>query len=152
MNEFLSTVNGTENLRVICDWNAVDGEAEFGKTLGEFGVGNRTEKEERQVEFCHEKSFVVANTLYMQQLRRRHMWMMPELETRLTTSWSVESTRTKLSFGRHIHGRKSKLSQSSGNAMPIEKNKIRKTKRQWKWDQTKEMCRNRIILRSPSQK
>jgi hypothetical protein len=70
-------------------------EAEFGKTLGEFGLGNQNEKGEGQVEFCNEKSFVVANTLFKQQLRRRHLWMMPELESRWTTSWSVESTRTK---------------------------------------------------------
>jgi hypothetical protein len=37
LNEFLSTVNGTENLRVICDWNAVDGEADLGTHLYSLG-------------------------------------------------------------------------------------------------------------------
>jgi hypothetical protein len=66
LDEVLSTVKGKENLVVMGDWNAVVGEGEDVNTVEEFGLGKRNGRGERLVEFCNEKNFVVANTLFMQ--------------------------------------------------------------------------------------
>jgi hypothetical protein len=51
LDGILSTVIESKNLRVMGDWNAVYGDAEYGYTFAEFGLGNWNEKGERQGEF-----------------------------------------------------------------------------------------------------
>jgi hypothetical protein len=74
LDEVLSRDNGKENPMVMGDWNAVDGEADYGNAVVEFGWGSRNEKGEREEEITYDKSLVISNALFMQHLRRRHTW------------------------------------------------------------------------------
>ena len=42
---------------------------------GKFGLGVQNEAGQRLIEFCHENTLVIANTLFQQYKRRLHMDM-----------------------------------------------------------------------------
>ena len=51
ITEIIKKVRGEENLIILGDWNAVVGEGEGGRILGNFGLGIRNESVERLLEF-----------------------------------------------------------------------------------------------------
>src|SRR6478609_4250601 len=56
------------------DFNAVVGEGKEGRVVGKFGLGNRNDRGERLIEFCKNQNFVIINTLFEQEKRRRYTW------------------------------------------------------------------------------
>ncbi|XP_039290975.1 craniofacial development protein 2-like [Nilaparvata lugens] len=77
IEEVLNYVKDNETLIILGDWNAVVGEGRDGEVIGEYGLGNRNERGQRLVDFCVEKNFVIANTIFKQPLRRRYTWTQP---------------------------------------------------------------------------
>ena len=69
-------------LFIIKDWNAKVGSQETPGVTGKFGLGVQNEAGQRLIEFCQENALVIANTLFQQHKRRRHMditrWSMPK--------------------------------------------------------------------------
>ena len=55
------------------DWNAKVGSQEIPGETGKFGLGVQNEAGQRLVEFCQEKTLVIANTLFQQQGTTLHM-------------------------------------------------------------------------------
>ena len=58
---------------IIGDWNAKVGSEEIPGITGKFGLGAQNEAGPRLVEFCQEKTLVIANTLFQQQGTTLHM-------------------------------------------------------------------------------
>jgi len=54
------------------DWNAVN----EGKVVGAYGLGNM--RGQRLVEFCKVNKYVVTNTWFKQEMRKRYTWKQPE--------------------------------------------------------------------------
>ena len=57
-------------LFIIGDWNAKVGSQEIHGETGKFGLGVQNEVWQRLIEFCQEKTLVIANTLFQQHKRR----------------------------------------------------------------------------------
>ena len=60
------------------DWNAKVGSQETPGVTGKFGLGIRNEAGQRLIEFCQEKTLVIANTLFQQHKRRLYTWTSPD--------------------------------------------------------------------------
>ena len=79
----------------------------FQETLGvtgKFGLGVQNEAGQRLVEFCQEKTLVIANTLFHQQKRRLYIWTSPDCQYRNQTDFilcrqrwisSIQSAKTR---------------------------------------------------------
>ena len=65
-------------LFIIGDWNTKAGSQETPGVTGKFGLGIQNEAEQRLIEFCQEKTLVIANTLFQQHKRRLHTWISPD--------------------------------------------------------------------------
>ena len=65
-------------LFIIGDWNAKVESQETPEVTGKFGLGIRTEAEQRLIEFCQENALVIANTLFQQHKRRFYTWTSPD--------------------------------------------------------------------------
>ena len=57
-------------LFIIEDWNAKVGSQETPGVTGKFGLGVQNEAGQRLIEFCHDNTLVMANTLFQQHKRR----------------------------------------------------------------------------------
>ena len=57
-------------LFIIGDWNAKVGSQETPGVTGKFGLGVQNEAGQRLIEFCQQKTLVLANTLFQQHKRR----------------------------------------------------------------------------------
>ena len=57
-------------LFIIGDWNAKVGSQEIPGVTGIFGLGVRNEAWKRLIEFCHENTLVIANTLFQHHTRQ----------------------------------------------------------------------------------
>ena len=55
------------------DSNAKVGSQETPGITGKFGLGVQNEAGQRLIEFCQEKTLVIANTLFQQHKRRLHL-------------------------------------------------------------------------------
>ena len=64
-------------LFIIGNWNAKVGSQETSGVTGKFGLGVQNETRQRLIEFCQEKSMVIANTLFQQHKRRLYTWTPP---------------------------------------------------------------------------
>ena len=62
----------------IGDWNAKVGSQETPGVTGKFGLGVQNEAGQRLIEFCHENTLVIANTLFQQHKRRLYTWTSPD--------------------------------------------------------------------------
>ena len=65
-------------LFIIGDWNAKVGSQETPGVTGKFGHGVQNEAGQRLIEFCHENTLVMANTLFQQHKRRLYTWTLPD--------------------------------------------------------------------------
>ena len=60
-------------LFIIGDWNAKVGSQETPEVTGRFGLGVQNEAGQRLIEFCHENTLVIENTLFQQS--KRHLYI-----------------------------------------------------------------------------
>ena len=65
-------------LFIIGDWNAKVSSQETSGVTGKFGLGIQNEAGQRLIEFCQEKSLVIANTVFQQHKRRLYTWTSPD--------------------------------------------------------------------------
>ena len=65
-------------LLIIGDWNAKVGSQETPGVTGKFGLGVWNEAGQKLIEFCHENTLVIANTLFQQHKRRLYTWTSPD--------------------------------------------------------------------------
>ena len=71
LQDLLELTPPKDVLFIIGDWNAKVGSQETPGVTGKFGLGVRKEAGQRLIEFCKEKTLVIANTLFQQQHKRR---------------------------------------------------------------------------------
>ena len=95
----------------IGDWNAKLGSQEAPGGTGKFGLGVQNEAGQMLIEFCQEKSLVIANTLFQPTLflffkRRLYTWTLPDGQHRNQIDYilcrqrwrsSVQSAKTRWS-------------------------------------------------------
>ena len=65
-------------LFIIGDCNAKVGSQETPGVTGKFGLEVQNEAGQRLIEFCQEKSLVIANILFQQHKRRLYTWTSPD--------------------------------------------------------------------------
>ena len=65
-------------LFIIGDRNAKVGSQETPGVTGKFGLGMQNEAGQRLIEYCHENTVVIANTLFQQHKRRLYTWTSPD--------------------------------------------------------------------------
>ena len=78
LRDLLELTPQKDVLFIIEDWNAKAGSQETSGVTGKFGLGVQNEAGQRLIEFCQEKSLVIANTLFQQHKRRLYTWTSPE--------------------------------------------------------------------------
>lgn len=71
------TKNGDINI-VMGDFNSKIGRGGFENIIGEYGLGERNERGDRLLQFCQERSLVVANTWFKLPPRRIYTWKSPQ--------------------------------------------------------------------------
>ena len=64
------------------DLNAKVGQGQDGKTVGEFGLGERNERGDRWVQWCEANNMVITNTWFKEHPRRIYTWKSPGDRTR----------------------------------------------------------------------
>ena len=70
LQDLLELTPNKDVLFIIGDWNAKVGSQEIPGVTGKFGLGVQNEAGQRLIEFCHENTLVIANTLFQQHKRR----------------------------------------------------------------------------------
>ena len=78
LQDFLELTPNKDVLFIIGDWNAKVGSQEIPGVTGKFGLGVQNEAGQRLIEFCHENTLVIANTLFQQHKRRLYKWTSPD--------------------------------------------------------------------------
>ena len=78
LQDLLELTPQKDVLFIIEDWNAKAGSQETSGVTGKFGLGVQNEAGQRLIEFCQEKSLVIANTLFQQHKRRLYTWTSPD--------------------------------------------------------------------------
>ena len=73
LQDLLELTPKKDVLFVIGDWNAKVGSQETPGVTGKFGLGMWNDAGQRLIEFCQENALVIANTLFQQQDRKRHV-------------------------------------------------------------------------------
>ena len=70
LQDLLELTPKKDVLFIIEDWNAKVGSQEIPGVTGKFRLGVQNEAGQRLIEFCQEKTLVIANTLFQQHNRR----------------------------------------------------------------------------------
>ena len=78
LQNLLELIPKQDVLFITGDWNAKVGSQGTPGVTGKFGLGMRTEAEQRLVEFCQEIALVIANTLFQQHKRKLYIWTSPD--------------------------------------------------------------------------
>ena len=78
LRDLLELTPKKDVLFIIGDWNAKVGIQETPGVTGKFGLGIWNEAGQRLIEFCQEKTLVIANTLFQQHKRRLYTWTSPD--------------------------------------------------------------------------
>ena len=60
------------------DWKAKVRSQETPGVTGKFGLGIQNEAGQRLIEFCHENTLLITNTLFQQHKRRLYTWTSPD--------------------------------------------------------------------------
>ena len=85
------------------DFNAKVGDREDARIVGNFGLGVRSDADDRLVQFCQENHFRIANTWFIQLKRRLYAWISPNGQPRNQVNFilcqqrwtsSIASTKT----------------------------------------------------------
>ena len=69
LQDLLDLTPQKDVLFIIGDWNTKVGSQETPGVTGKFGLGIQNEAGQRLIEFCHENTLVIANTLFQQHKR-----------------------------------------------------------------------------------
>ena len=77
IEEIIDKHRGADNVVIMGDFNAVVGQGQDGKEVGNYGLGTRNERGNLLVEFCKRRKFVVTNTWFQHHPRRRYTWKQP---------------------------------------------------------------------------
>lgn len=77
LNELTKKLRKHELNVIMGDFNAKVGKGKIGSVVGGFGLGDRSERGERLIEFCQEKDLVITNTFYELPPRRLYTWTSP---------------------------------------------------------------------------
>ena len=80
LQDLLELTPKKDVLFIIGDWNAKVGSQETPGVTGKFDLGVQNEAGQRLTEFCQENALVIANTLFQQHKKTRHMDI---------TGWSI---------------------------------------------------------------
>ena len=78
LQDLLELTPPKDVLSLIGDWNAKLGSQETPGVTGKFGPVVQNEAGQRLIEFCQEKSLVIANTLFQQHKKRLYTWTSPD--------------------------------------------------------------------------
>ena len=78
LQDLLELTPKKDVLFIIGYWNAKVGSQEIPGVTGKFGLGVQNEAGQMLIEFCQEKSLVIANTLFQQHKRRLYTWTLPD--------------------------------------------------------------------------
>ena len=70
LQDLLELTPQKDVLFIIEDWNAKVGSQETPGVTGKLGLGIQNEAGQRLIEFCHENTLVIANTLFQQHKRK----------------------------------------------------------------------------------
>ena len=70
LQDFLELTPKKDVLLMKGDWNVKVGSQETSEVTGTFDLGIWNEAGQRLIEFCHENTLVIANTLFQQHKRR----------------------------------------------------------------------------------
>ena len=73
LQDLLELIPQKDVLFIIGDWNAKVRSQETPGVTGKFGLGVQKEAGQRLIEFCHENTRVIANTLFQQHKRRLYI-------------------------------------------------------------------------------
>jgi len=77
--------------------NAVVGEGNEGKKVGAYGLGKRNERGQRLVDFCRESKYVITNTWFKQEKRRRYAWKQQVDRNRYQLDYIIVKQRFRIS-------------------------------------------------------
>lgn len=77
IEELLKLTKQKDNLIIMGDFNAVNGEGSDRKEVGNYGLGKRNDRGDRLLEFCKQHELVITHTLFNNHKRRIYTWKMP---------------------------------------------------------------------------
>jgi len=77
IEELIKGEKATDQVIIMGDWNAVVGEGREGNEIGEYGLGKRNERGQELINFCKRMKFMVTNTWFKHEKRRRYTWKKP---------------------------------------------------------------------------
>ena len=78
LKDLLEITPPKDVLFIMGDWNAKVGTQETPGVIGKFGLGVQNEAGQRLIEFYHENTLIIANTLFQQHKRRLYTWASPD--------------------------------------------------------------------------
>ena len=93
LQDLLELTPKKDVLFIIGDWNAKVGSQETPGITGKFSLGVQNEAGQRLIEFCQEKTLVIANTLFQQYKRRLYTWTSPDGQHQNQTDYILCSQR-----------------------------------------------------------
>lgn len=95
IEKLLKLTKGKDKVFIMGDWNAVVGNRKDGRELGKYGLGQISARGDQLVEFSRENSFVITNTLFKKNKRRRYTWKMPGIIRRYQIDYILVKNRFK---------------------------------------------------------
>ena len=98
LQDFLELTPKKDVLLIIGDWNAKVGCQETPEVTGKFGLEVQNEAGQRLIEFCQEKTLVIAKTLFQQHKRRFYTWISPDGQHRNQIDYILCSQRWRSSI------------------------------------------------------
>ena len=78
LQDLLELTPKKDVLFILGNWNAKVGSQETPGVTGKFGLAVQNEAGKRLIEFCQEKTLVIANTCFQQHKRRLYTWRSPD--------------------------------------------------------------------------
>ena len=98
LQDLLELTPKKDVLFIIGDWNAKVGSQETHGVTGKFGLEVQNEAGQRLIEFCKEKTLVIANTLFQQHKRRLYTWASQDGQHRNQIDYILCSQRWRSSI------------------------------------------------------
>ena len=142
LDEIVCKQKGTDYVVIMGDMNAVVGEGRNEMEVGKFGLGKRNDRGERLVEFCKGNKLMITNTWFEQEKRRRYTWKKPgdtgryQIDYMMVKQRYRNSVKSSWSYpGADVDSDHNLFSMR----VQVRLKKIKKGKRQRKWDVDKLM-------------
>ena len=118
LQDFLDLTPKKDVLFIIGDWNTKVGSQETPGVTGKFGLGVQNEAGQRLIEFCQEKTMVIANTLFQQHKRRLYTWTSPDGQHRKQTDYILCSQRWRSSNSQQKQDQELTVAQIMNSLLP----------------------------------